>query len=400
MTQRERVLCALKHREPDQVPVDLGGTESSGVTGIAYNRLKQYLGTAPGKTRVFDIIQQIALVEDTLLDRVGSDTVPLLLGPKEWKPWKLSDGSSCEIPEKVNIQIQENGDEIILIGDDTPVMRRPSGGYYFDSIFHPLENAQTEEDIDRGKPFIRSMDLPWYNDEGFGELKRKAKRLYKEASRAVVGNLWVHLLAAGQDLRGYENFMVDLIVNKSIARHLLERLVEVYRSRVDRYVEAVGDHVDIIQVNDDLGTQTGPMLRPELYREMVKPFHKELWGYIKEKSKKPLLLHSCGSVYEFIPDIIECGIDALNPVQVSAANMDTRRLKREFGKELVFWGGGCDTQWVLPHGTPQEVKDEVRRRIDDLAPGGGFVFCQVHNIQPDVPPENIASMYEELGTVS
>jgi len=117
MTQRERVLCALKHREPDQVPVDLGGTESSGVTGIAYNRLKQYLGTAPGKTRVFDIIQQIALVEDTLLDRVGSDTVPLLLGPKEWKPWKLSDGSSCEIPEKVNIQIQENGDEIILIGD-------------------------------------------------------------------------------------------------------------------------------------------------------------------------------------------------------------------------------------------------------------------------------------------
>jgi uroporphyrinogen decarboxylase len=400
MTPRERVLCAFAHREPDRVPVDLGGTESSGITGIAYNRLKRHLGIEHGKTRIFDVMQQIAMVENTLLDRVGSDTVPLLIGPKEWKTWALPDGSPCEIPEKIYIESRENGDEIIATGNGTPVMRRPGGGYYFNSIFHPLEEAKTEEDIDRGKPFFRSMDLPWYNDEGFGELKSKAERLYRETSRAVVGNLWVHLLAAGQEHRGYENFMVDLMVNKSIARRIMERQAEAYLSRVDRYVEAVGDHVDIIQVNDDLGTQNGPMLRPSLYREMVKPFHKELWEYIKRRSGKPLLLHSCGSIYEFIPDIIECGIDALNPVQVSAANMDTRRLKREFGKELVFWGGGCDTQRVLPQGTGQEVMDEVRRRVDDLAPDGGFVFCQVHNIQPDVPPENIAAMYEELGTLS
>ena len=399
MTPRERIRCALDHREPDRIPVDLGGTESSAITGIAYKRLKQKLGIEGGRIRIFDLMQQIAEVEKSVVEMVGADTLPLLIGPKRWKPWTLPDGSSCEIPQKVNIKEIDNGDEVILSEDGTPVLKRPKGGYYFDSIFHPLEEARDENDIDKGMPFFRSMDLPWYNDEGFDGLKTKARRLYQETSRAVVGNLWVHLLAAGQDLRGYENFMVDLVINKPLAYRLLERQLEAYLPRIDRYIDAVDGYVDIIEVNDDLGSQNGPIMRPELYREMIKPYHKRLWEYIKKKSKKPLLLHSCGSVYGLIPDIIECGIDALNPVQITAADMDTVRLKREFGSELVFWGGGCDTQKVLPHGTVQEVREEVRRRIDDLAFGGGFVFCQVHNIQPDVPPENIVAMYEEIGTL-
>ena len=181
-----------------------------------------------------------------------------------------------------------------------------------------------------------------------------------------------------------------------LAYCLMENLMEVYMERVSKYADAVGDYVQVIEVNDDLGSQSGPQLAPALYRKMIKPYHKKLWRYIKEKTGCYLLLHSCGSVYDFIPDLIEMGIDAINPVQVSARNMDTARLKKEFGSEISFWGGGCDTQRVLPFGTPDEVEEEVRRRIDDLAPGGGFVFTQVHNIQPDVSPENIMAMYSAL----
>ena len=399
MTSRERILCALEHREPDRIPVDLGGTESSAITVIAYNRLKRYLGIQGGRSQIFDLVSQIAKIEEAVLEKVGSDVVPLLIEPRNWKPWTLPDGSSCEIPQKVSIKQLDNGEEVILSDKGIPVLKRPKDGYYFDSIFHPLEEARDLKDIDKDLTFFRSIDLPWYNDEGFENLGKRAARLCDETSRAVVGNLWVHLLSAGQDLRGYENFMVDLVINKPLAHRLLERQVEAYLPRVDMYVEAVGDYVDIIEVNDDLGSQSGPMMRPDLYREMIKPYHRRLWEYIKKKSGKPLLLHSCGSVYGLIPDLIECGIDALNPVQVSAADMDTDRLKREFGRDLVFWGGGCDTQRVLPYGTVQQVRDEVRRRVDDLAVDGGFVFCQVHNIQPDVPPENIIAMYEEIGTL-
>jgi uroporphyrinogen decarboxylase len=207
-------------------------------------------------------------------------------------------------------------------------MKRPAGGYYFDSIYHPLEFVREEKEIDAEAKIFDSSDWPSWKDESFFGIADKAKRLHTETEHAAVGNLWVHLLAAGQDLRGYENFMVDLLVSKKLAHRLLERQLASYFPRIENYIDAVGDYVDIIQVNDDLGIQNGPMLSLSLYREMVKPYHKTLWDFIKKKSKKPVLLHSCGSVYELIPDITECGIDALNPVQVSARNMDTAKLKR------------------------------------------------------------------------
>ena len=399
MTHRDRIRAAFAHREPDRVPVDLGGTESSGITGIAYHRLKSHLGIREGTVRVFDLMQQIVKVEPSILRLVGADAVPLLIEPTEWKPSTLPDGTPCEIPEKALMQSLPDGGTEILARNGTPVLRKPAGGYYFDSVYHPLGSAREVKEIDAATDVFESMDWPSWNDENFSDIANKAKKIHCETGYAVVGNLWVHLLAAGQDLRGYENFMVDLLIDKPIARRILERQLDSYIPRIERYIEAVGDNVDVIQVNDDLGTQNGPMMNPSLYREMIKPYHRRLWELIKQKSGKPLLLHSCGSVYGLIPDIIECGIDALNPVQVSARDMEPARLKREFGKDLVFWGGGCDTQEVLPHGTPQQVKDEVKRKVDELAPGGGFVFCQVHNIQPDVPPENIAAMYEALGTL-
>lgn len=399
MTPRQRIINALQHRESDRVPIDLGATNTSGITGIVYNRLKKYLGVS-GKTMIYDIGQMIAKVEPSIIKIVGSDAIPLLIEPKQWKTWKLQDGSIAEIPANAIFKKCDNGD-IVQVDNDGIVVRRCSkGGLYFDKVLHPLKNVKTLNGIDAGKNFFGSFDWPSYIDEDFNDLNLKAKKLFDETLYAIVGNLWVHLLAASQDLRGFENFMMDLIVNKSLAHHLLSRLVEYYIPRIDKYIEAVGQYVQIIMVSDDLGTQNGLQISPELYREMIKPYHKKLWQYIKEKSKKPILMHSDGSIYELIPDLIEMGIDALNPIQVSATNMDTKKLKKEFGRDITFWGGGCDTQTILSRGTPNYVRQEVRKRVADLAPGGGFVFCQVHNIQPDIPVENILAMYEELGTFS
>lgn len=399
MTPRERIVAALGHKEPDRVPVDLGATESSGIMGIAYNRLKGRLGLA-GRTQIYDLMQMIAKVEPSVVEAVGSDAVALLVEPRQWKPWTLQDGSAAEIPAKAILKELDDGQIVQLAEDGTVTARCPKDGLYFDAAWYPLEKAESAADIDAGVRFLESFDWPSYMDEDFDDLRAKARRLFEQTDYAIVGNLWVHLFMAGQFLRGYENFMMDLVIDKPLAHRLLERQLEAYLPRIDKYIEAVGEYVQIIQVNDDLGGQNGPLISPELYREMIKPYHKRLWSYVKSKSRKPILLHSCGSVYELIPDMIEMGVDALNPVQVSAANMDSAKLKKEFGKDLTFWGGGCDTQNVLSRARPEQVRREVRRRVDDLAPGGGFVFCQVHNIQADVPAENILAMYEELGTLS
>ena len=397
MTSRERIEAALRHEQPDRIPVDLGATESSGIMGVAYNRLRDYLGIN-GRAQIYDIGQMIAKVEEPVLDAVNADAMALLIEPRRWKSWTLQDGSLCEIPEGLQI-VEHDGGWAIPREDGTHAALCPEGGYYFDPVDPPLADARGPADIEAGIDHLESFDWPDYLDEDFDDLAAKARCLHEETDRFIVANLWVHVFAAGQILRGFSNFMMDLAADRALAHHLMGRLVDRYRPRVERYIEAVGDYVDIIQVNDDLGTQTGPQISPDLYREMVKPYHRRLWEMIKRLSGKPLLLHSCGSIYDVIPDLIEIGVDAINPVQVSAQNMDGALLKREFGKDLTFWGGGCDTQSVLGEGTPQQVRDEVRRRVDQFADDGGFVFCQVHNIQHNVRPENVMAMYEALGEV-
>jgi uroporphyrinogen decarboxylase len=396
MTGRERVVRALKHQEADKIPIDLGATESSGITAMACNVLKRHLGI-DSPTRVYDLGQLVCLVEPALMAVAQADAVPVLVGPREWQPWSLPDGSPALVPATARIQPTDNGYQL-LSPAGIPVAHCPRGGWYFDSISHPLQGAATVADLAAGRQFCESFDLPFYSDQSWEEVGQQARRFFRETDYALVGNLWVHLLAAGADLRGYENFLIDLASDKRMAHRFLSQQVESYLPRIDSFLQAVGEYVQVIQVNDDLGSQQAPLISPELYREMIKPYHGKLWRYIKGKSGKFLLLHSCGSIYELIPDLIELGVDALNPVQVSAANMDTGRLKRQFGRQLTFWGGGCDTQTVLRRGSVAEVREEVSRRIDDLADGGGFVFCPVHNIQPDVPPQNILAMYEEANS--
>ncbi len=334
------------------------------------------------------------LVEEEIRDRFGIAAYPVIFEPRRWRAARLPDGSPCEVPEGWQTVRRLDGTEEALGSSGGVIARRASTGFHFDPVNPPLVDADSISDISLNRNIIRAFDHPFFTDESVEQLAARARAMREQSDRAAIFNFQAHILAAGQLLRGFENFMVDLMLEPTLADALLSELVEGYCERVDRLFPALDGLVDVILVNDDLGTQAGPMLSPDLYRKRIKPYQRRLFSHLKSVSGLPLLLHSCGSVRWAIPDLIEVGVDALNPVQVSAAEIDSAALKRDFGRDIAFWGGGCDTQHVLSRGTPDEVREEVKRRIDDLAPGGGFVFAQVHNIQPEVPPENMVAMLE------
>jgi uroporphyrinogen decarboxylase len=400
MNSRERILKTLRHEEPDRIPLDLGAMMSTGIMGIAYNSLKKYLGIHSGRTRMYDLGQQLAEPEREVLEIIGADVLPLIakrnLKPSvddQWKKSKLPDGSECEVPEWFNPEVLSDGSQVLKNDEGIVIARMPAGGYYFDGVYYALEGINTIEEMERK---VEGYLYGPADEETIENLHKQAKHLYETTDYALMLNGAGSIYEWAQGLRGWGQFMMDLAAEPGFAGVLLDRLVDVHIRRLEKLLPAVEGYVQVVQVGDDLGMQDGPQISPRLYREIVKPRHKRLYRYIKEHSSAYLFLHTCGSVYEFIPDFIEMGVDILNPVQVSAKDMDTRRLKREFGKDMVFWGGGCDTQKVLPFGTPQDVEKEVRKRIQDLANGGGFVFNQSHNIQAGVPPENIMAMYEAV----
>jgi uroporphyrinogen decarboxylase len=269
-----------------------------------------------------------------------------------------------------------------------------NGGYYFDPVYSPLADAASISDIERHKADIENFDAPAHLDKTYEELARDAKELRDNTDYLLVGFFGGHLLQACLILRGWEAFFMDLLVNQKFAAALMEKLLEANIRRFERYAETVGPYVDVVMFEDDLGMQDRPLMRPELYRKTIKSYQKKLFDFVKSRCDAYLFFHSDGAVAPFIPDFIEMGVDILNPLQVSAAGMDTRVLKREFGRDICFWGGGCDSQRVLAFGTPEDVADEVKRRIDDLAPGGGYVFSTIHNVQNGVPPENIVAMFK------
>jgi uroporphyrinogen decarboxylase len=266
--------------------------------------------------------------------------------------------------------------------------KKPESSLYFDPVDWPLKEAAVE-DLDR---------YPWPDPKDPGRtegLRQEARRLRDETDCAIVADMPVLGIfeTASVCLRGIEQFMVDLLLDKPFAKALLNKLADIHVEFMRQYLEAVGDCIDVVMVSDDLGSENAPLISPDLYREMIKPVQRRLWTFIKEHTDAYLFMHTCGSVYRLIPDLIELGVDALNPIQVAARDMDTRRLKEEFGDKLTFWGA-VDTQHVLPFGSARDVEEEVRKRITDLAPGGGFVLTAVHNIQPGVPPDNICMMYD------
>jgi uroporphyrinogen decarboxylase len=199
-------------------------------------------------------------------------------------------------------------------------------------------------------------------------------------------------------IRGFENFYLDLAGNPEVACYLMDTMVDLQLQYWEMALQELGDEVLIVRLGDDLGEQTKTRISPRMYRKFIKPRHEKLFSSLKKMAEGDLyiFLHSDGAIAKLIPDLIEIGVDILNPIQYTATGMDTKSLKQEFGNDITFWGGAIDPQGTLPNGTPQQVKDEVKRHIDDLAPGGGFVFCQIHNYQDDIPPQNIMAVYEAL----
>lgn len=394
MTHRERVLTALHHKEPDRVPIDFGGTVDSTILAAPYAALRRHLGLGAGTLRISDAMCQTALIEEDLRRAIGADTMGVFYEPMEWRPGTLADGSPVLLPARFRPQTQEDGSQVIIDPAGIEQMKMPADGHYFDPVHIPLADATCADDIDRYIDVLESYDRPSYLDKSYQELAESARCLYESTDYCLVGFFGGHVFQAAQGLRGWERFLMDLLANRTFAEALMDRLVRVHMERFERYAETVGKYVQVIHVEDDLGMEDRLLMGPELYRAVIKPYHQKLYSYVKSRCNAYLMLHTDGAVRELIPDFIEMGVDILNPVQVSANGMDTRALKRDFGGDIVFWGGGCDTQAILPFGTPKQVREEVRRRIDDLAPGGGFVFTQVHNIQPYVPPENVLAMYE------
>ncbi len=396
MTSRERVVATLNHKEPDRVPIDVGGTEVTSIHGVAYNALKRHMGLHDGATRLHHVYMQTATVEEPVRARFHGDIVRIGFEPKAWKTSTLFDGSPCEVPEGWNPVRLDDGGEAVLGQDGQPLIVRHAQSPWFSPTGPVFPFIRTIEDVARYRHVIRFLDRSAWLDETLDDRVARARTVRETTDYALAGAFGGHIFAAAQLIRGMADFLCDLAADDAFAVALMDALADAHIEEFDAYIEALGPYLDVVCIADDLGTQHGPQIDPDMWRRLVKPPTQRLYSHMKSKmGNAKLFLHSCGSVRAFIPDLIEMGVDILNPVQVSATGMDTQRLKADFGRDIVFWGGGCDTQTVLPQGTPEEVRQEVQRRIGDLAPGGGFVFAAVHNIQPGVPPENMETMWDE-----
>jgi len=376
MDSRTRVRQALEHREPDRVPLDLGGSRMTGIHLHAYRRLRAALGLPAIEARVGDLTQQLAEVDDDVLDAIGADVRGI--GP----------GS----PSTYRRVMGDDGVHLTFT-DEWGVGRRmpKDGGLYYDTSSPPLAGEVDEEAIDA---------FAWpdpADPQRYAGLAERARRYAEEERRAVlVGSICGGVSEGLFKLRGFEDGYLDLAAEPARARKVMERVLEVKLAYWERVLPMLDGLVDVVAEADDLGGQDRTLFSPRTYRELVKPLHAELFGFIRARTDAKLFLHSCGAIRELIPDLIEVGVEVLNPVQVSATGMDSAELKREYGRDLVFWGGGVDSQRVLGPGTADDVRRDAARRIADLKPGGGFVFAAVHNVQPNVPAENLLAMLETL----
>jgi uroporphyrinogen decarboxylase len=407
LTSRDRVMAAVNHREPDRVPIDLGGHRSSGIMAIAYNKLKQHLGITAGDIYVYDFVQQLAIVEPEVLDRFEVDVIELgrgyALSAEDWRDWVLPDGTPCKIPAFIE-PVKVGADWHVYHEDGTLIAIQKAGCLYFEQTCWPYAGRAGDrfDDIRVAgeKVMWVSLGTPpapiGFDEAGLVQLADGAERFRASTDRAIIGLFGGNLLEFGQFLFGMANFYMLLAGEPRRAHAFLDDLVEMHLENLERYLSAVGPHIDIILFGDDLGMQTGPQISPRAYHEFIQPREKVMWNRAKELADVKVMLHCCGGVYPLLPGLIDAGLDIIQPVQTTCTDMEPERLKREFGRDLCFWGGGCDTRAVLPWGTPEEVAEDVRRRLEVFAPGGGFVFQQVHNIMADVPPENIVAMLEAV----
>jgi hypothetical protein len=415
MNSRERVQASLNHRDPDRVPLDLGSSPVTGMAASSVYVLRQALGLdAPGTpVKVVEPFQMLGEIGPDLVEALGVDVMPLskpttMFGfrNESWKPWTMPDGTPVLVPGGFNTELTPEGDLLLYPEGDrsvAPSGRMPAGGYYFDAIIRqPAIDEPTLSYEDNTEEFtpISGGDLEY--------LAREADRLYTQTDKAILANfggtsfgdialvpaMW---LKHPKGIRDVAEWYISTVTRKEYVYHVFERQCQVGLSNLERIHALVGNRVSVLFVTGtDFGQQTSTFIAPRTYRELYQPFHREINAWVHRNTDWKTMIHSCGSVIALIPDFIDSGFDILNPVQTSAAGMDASTLKERFGERITFWGGGIDTQRTLPFGTPQEVRADVRERIRIFAPGGGFVFNTIHNVQARVPRENLLALYEAV----
>lgn len=374
MTSRERLLKALNHEETDRIPIDLGGNQT-GIHKFAYEGLVKHLGM-DGSYEIMDAVQQLAQPSEEVLERFHVDTRYIAAGAaSDWKGGVVQN-------ERNGRQWHDLTDEFGVtwsMPDDTP--------FYMDISHHPLAKASLED--------IKDYPFPKGDDPGrFVGLREKALAIRNETPYAVVSGISGVTYEICWYMRGLEQWFCDMLTEPAFCEALLDQTKKFWLDWFRLFLDEVGDVVDVIMIGDDLAGQSGPLFNPDFYRRVVKPRQQEVVQYIRSRSKAKLWYHTCGACAEYIPDLLENGVQILNPVQISAIGMDPSTLKARFGKDVVFWGGAIDSQHVLPSASPEKIRDDVRRHLEIWKPGGGYVFNNVHNIQAGIPPENIVALYD------
>ena len=392
MNSRERVLSALNHRQPDRVPIDLGGTRQSGIAASTYHRLKQRLGLAT-PTRVYDVYQMLAEVERPVLERFGADVVgvnrpAVAFGIRNegWKPWTLWDGTPVEMPAGYEPSIEPDGSLLLRKPDGSPLARMPKGGFYFDRLDMYPGAAHADP---------ATLDIPLLSAAECDHLRAQAEAWRQNSDFAIVAAMGPpYELFFGLGTGDFPAWMMTLATEPDYVAALYERLTEAWLENLRRFAAAVGDRVDILQFNDDLGTQDAPFLSLRMFRQQIMPYYQRGLDWVHAHTAMKVFMHNDGAIFTLLPTLIEMGVDILNPVQTTAKGMDPLALKQQFGDKLVFWGGSCDCQHTLAFGTPAEVAREVERHVRILGPGGGYVLASVHNIQAAVPPDNVIALFD------
>ncbi len=403
---------ALSHREPDRPPLDLGSTLVTGIHVSAYARLKKALGLGTGVCRVYDPFQMLGQVEEPVKKALGVDTFGIELPTtifgyrnENWKRFTLFDGTEVEISGHFEYDVLPSGDIVQYPKGDrsaAPSGKMPKGGFYFDSIVRqePIDEAR----LDPKEWVEQSYSL--YTDEDLRFLEETSRHWYENSTYSLLGNFWgagfgdIALVPGPavihpKGIRDPEEWYVSSILRKEYVKEIFHLQLELQMKNIQMYHQAVGDRIDVVVMSGtDFGSQNGPFISPEAYREIFKPLHRQMNDWVHANTRWKTFYHTCGSIVAFLDDFVEAGMDILNPVQISAAGMSPEFLKGKYGEKFVFWGGAVDAQHTLSFGTPDEVREETKRNAAVFSRGGGFVSNNIHNIQANVPTENLIALFE------
>jgi uroporphyrinogen decarboxylase len=401
LTSRERVKKAIRFEEPDRIPIDIGGNYCTGICVDAYVELVKYLGYDLDRPKVYEPFLMLTRLDEKVRQRLHSDVMELEnpsprwnIENKDWKVWKNQKGNELLMPGGFNA-IEEN--EYLWIKDKNgkALARMPKGGLYFDYV----DDMNLTADFVPMNPKVWKKSIPLYSEEHLRWLEKDARRLYEETEYSICGGFYKGGMTMVPSIAGHSfcDWLCILMTERDYAYSIIQATAERAIENLELYLQAVGKYIDTIVVSaTDYGSQKNELFPPDVWRDIYLPNYKKINDYAHKHTDAKTFFHSCGSVAGLLPYFIEAGVDIVNPIQTTAENMDPVKLKEQFGGKIVFWGGGVDTQTVLPFGSPDEVREQVKQRLKLFAPGGGFVFTQIHDIQHGVPPENILAMADTV----